>query len=414
MKVLHLCGGNSGGGAAKGAINLHRSLIKQGVDSRILFSIGGGEAPSHNEAPFFKNSIVDLIAKKVIPRIESLTIRIVSGRKVWPFSLGTVGYPFLTRHRWFKEADVVHLHWINAGFVSIRQIHNFKKNVVWTLRDEWAYTGGCHYTGECDRFLSSCGCCPLLGSEDVNDLSSFVLRRKRRLQKRKISYVAISEWIKDRAKQSALLENESVEVVLNGIDDSFFETEGLSTEVCRNEYGFRSDEVILLCGATDLDSPFKGYSVLRKFSVMQSIKLRVVTFGKISMELKSKIRIPATHLGSIKNIEKLKELYAASDVFLGPSRMEAFGKTFAEASACGLPLVAYDYGGPRDIVDHSVTGVLVAPFDEDKFVEAAIGLCRNKKEREKMGEAAKLRARQKFAPGRLAQQYIKIYENSFK
>lgn len=414
MKVLHLCGGNAGGGAAKGAINLHRSLVEQGVDSRILFSVGDGEAPSHDEAPFFKNPLLNLIAKKVVPRIESLIIRMVVGRKVWPFSLGIVGHPFLKYHKWFKEADVIHLHWINAGFVSVRQISSLKKNVVWTLRDEWAYTGGCHYSGECGRFMSSCGCCPLLGSENVNDLSSFVLRRKQRLQGSRISYVAISEWIKDRAKQSALLKNESVEVVPNGIDQSFFDLKKISKETCRNEYGFSSDEIILLCGATNLDSPFKGYSVLTKFSLMQSMKLRIVTFGRISVELKSKIRLPATHLGSIKNIEKLKELYVASDVFLGPSRMEAFGKTFAEASACGLPLVAYDYGGPRDIVDHSVTGVLVAPFDEDKFVEAVIGLGRNEKERERMGEVAKLRAREKFAPARLAQRYIKIYENIFK
>ena len=52
--------------------------------------------------------------------------------------------------------DVIHLHWINGGFLDISTIAKFNKPVFWTLHDIWPLTGGCHYSGECNKYENEC------------------------------------------------------------------------------------------------------------------------------------------------------------------------------------------------------------------------------------------------------------------
>src|SRR5574344_2559131 len=74
----------------------------------------------------------------------------------------------------FKEADVIHLNWINQGFLSlkgIRKILESGKPVVWTLHDMWEFTGVCHYAADCENFKAHCHDCPLLRHPRAKDLS---------------------------------------------------------------------------------------------------------------------------------------------------------------------------------------------------------------------------------------------------
>lgn len=410
MRILHLCGGTSNGGAAKGLLNLHRGLLCNNIDSKVLFSMKGTESHGQNESVIFTNNFFDSTAKTIFPRIESIIIRLAAGKKVWPYSVGVAGYPFLKQRKWFRDADIIHLHWINAGFMSISQINKINKPVVWTMRDEWAYTGGCHYSGECVRFMHTCGKCPLLYSDKSNDISRKTFKRKEKLQSKNIRYIGISNWIADQAKKSALLKDQKISVILNGISDIFMDDEDFDMQTCRKYFGLPEDEMLLLCGATNLDSPYKGYSVLERFESIPGLDYRIVTFGSISDQLKSHISVPTTHLGKISDTTKLKKLYHACDVFLGPSHMEAFGKTLAEASACGLPVVAYNHGGPRDIVQDSVSGLLVNPFNEMEYIDSTIDLIQNKNRLRKMSLMAKSNAAEFFDSKILANQYINVYK----
>lgn len=73
----------------------------------------------------------------------------------------------ITRLREFQEADVIHLHWINQGMLSlgdIRRILQSGKPVIWTMHDIWPATAICHVTLGCRNFLSQCHHCRLLPS----------------------------------------------------------------------------------------------------------------------------------------------------------------------------------------------------------------------------------------------------------
>ena len=120
-----------------------------------------------------------------------------------------------------------------------------------------------------------------------------------------------------------------------------------------------------------MDSKYKGYVQILP-ELPDSNDCHLVTFGRISKALQAKIKIPATHLGTIASAETLKQLYRAADIFIAPSTQEAFGKTLAEAGASGLPVVCYDIGGPKDIVEDRVTGYWVPKDDRAAFIKRTL------------------------------------------
>ncbi|MEG3066598.1 glycosyltransferase [Acetomicrobium sp.] len=77
------------------------------------------------------------------------------------------------------------------------------------------------------------------------------------------------------------------------------------------------------------------------------------------------MRSDFTNFGFLQDLISLRLLYSAADIFVAPSLMEAFGKTIAEAMACGTPVVAFDANGPKDIIDHEINGYLAKPFEPE-------------------------------------------------
>lgn len=65
----------------------------------------------------------------------------------------------------FQQADVIHLHWVNQGMLSLNDIRKILKSgkpVVWTMHDMWPCTGICHHARECTNYHQECNHCPYL------------------------------------------------------------------------------------------------------------------------------------------------------------------------------------------------------------------------------------------------------------
>ena len=146
-------------------------------------------------------------------------------------------------------ADIVHVHWIGDGFVDVSEFAEFDRPIVWTLHDSWPFTGGCHYPGNCPRFERSCGCCPLLESEKVDDLSQRMLERKRRAYAPcRISVVAPSEWLAGMARSSALFWNRNVRCIRYGLDLERYSPGRRSR--ARERYGIAAGQRLVVAGAS--------------------------------------------------------------------------------------------------------------------------------------------------------------------
>ncbi len=191
MKILHLVAGELNGGAARGAYWLHKALRDLGVDSTILTN--ARDNLGDDSVISLAESTLGRLKFSVLSRLGRLPLKLYRKRKALIFSTGLDGVD-LTRHSAYQSADLVHLHWIN-GLMSLRSLRNLKKPMVWTLRDMWPATGGCHYSMECERYVEGCGKCPQLGSTRERDLTRRVVRYKRASIPEDVQVIGISRWI---------------------------------------------------------------------------------------------------------------------------------------------------------------------------------------------------------------------------
>lgn len=402
MKILHLSAANDSSGAGKATILTHNALLKLGYVSKILFlksKLRDSEIHSYHNKSFFHK-----LKRIFFTKFEQFPLLFYSKKNKRIFSPALIGLN-LKKENLINWADVIHIHWSNHGFVDITEIVKWNKPIVFTLRDMWAFTGGCHYTFECTNFKNQCGKCPNLGSYKENDLSKLVLKRKiKHLGSAHINWVAISSWMQKKAKESTLLKGKKIPIIYSGVDITIFKIfDKIET---RNKLNLPENKTILLFGATDLRERYKGFEYAKTLLNKLNNDFLVITFGSGNFK-DNEITQQSIHFGKI-NTSKLCELYNAADVFIGPSIAEGMGKTFLEAQLCGIPVVCFDKTGPVDIVKHKETGY-IAKFKDDYDLLEGLKFCLNTKINREFIRALSVK---KFNINTIAKQYIKIYEKS--
>jgi glycosyltransferase involved in cell wall biosynthesis len=265
------------------------------------------------------------------------------------------------------NADILHLHWINSGFLSInnlKQLSDLQKPLVWTLHDMWAFTGGCHYSGTCDHFMNQCGHCPFLKDPGENDISRKGWRRKKNFydQATNIVFVTCSKWLADVAKKSSLLSQFRIETIPNPIDTVIFYPK--SKAETRAKWKIDPNEQIILFGAANIMDRRKGIRYLvealnhYKNSRQGNEPVQIIIFGKNKSFDTTELPFPVHNLSVISSQSDMCEIYSMADVFILPSLEDNLPNTIMESMACGTPVVAFNTGGIPDLVDHHINGYL--------------------------------------------------------
>jgi glycosyltransferase involved in cell wall biosynthesis len=409
MRIVHIVGGNINGGAGRGALWLHQAQIDLGLDSH-LFTLSDSEKVQKFENVYsFPISRYDKVHHSLNRRIKNYWIsKIYINRANVIFSTGLDGVNFLS-HPIYKTADIIHLHWINS-FASINTISKIDKPIVWTLRDMWPFTGGCHISLGCEKFKDICGNCPQLNGLISYDLSTYILKLKRSKFSSKIVFVGISNWISGLAKSSSLLKKHRIETISNNIDTNRFVR--IEKKVARAKLNLNTGKKFILIGAEVLTEPWKGFTYfLDSIGYLKSKNIHFLFFGMLDLSILEKFEIEFTYLGQIRDDIILNNIYSAADVFVAPSIYESFGKTIVEAMASGTPVVCFDATGPKDIVEHLITGYKVKPLN---CVDLASGidwvLNLDSKEKETISQNCIERAKRLFDSSVIAAQYLTLYE----
>ena len=359
MKILHVVAGDLTGGAARGAYWLHLGLIDLGIDSKIITN-SKVNYNDQNIISLSKNTKSGILISIMKRKLNNLLVSLYRNRKKIIFNTGFDGLDFTTT-REYQEADIIHLHWIN-GFVEIKHLSKISKPIVWTMRDMWPMTGGCHYTMGCERYKFGCGKCLQLNSSLEYDLSKIILNRKKKYFPKDIKFVGISNWLSDKAKESYLLKDFDIVTIHNSINTKeFFPIE---KQVARTILGISTNRKIILAGAKNVNDFYKGFGkILDAIQLLEKERYCFCFFGKLDTEIVDRLNIEYINFGYLHDNISLRLLYSAADVFVAPSIMDAFGKTLAESMACGTPVVCFDATGPKDIVDHQINGYKASPFD---------------------------------------------------
>ncbi len=416
MKVLHINKTDAGGGAAVAALRIHRSLIRAGVDSHILVQYQ--KRSEENEHVVGKGSLYRLKSNynflrerlKILPQEREPSIR-------FNFSVANTGFS-IAQLPIVQEADIINLHWINQGFLSLdslRELFELGKPIVWTLHDMWPFTGGCHYAGTCLEFNERCGFCCFLSGKSKNDFSTQVFMQKKDIYSNKnLSVVTCSRWLNTLAKSSALFRNVPVQTIPNPIDTNFYTM--LDRAKCREELGLLPNKKYLLFGAANINDARKGLRYLREaLSIIQenfpqiSSNIELLVFGKAKHELED-IGFTTHSLNFISNPSTLVKLYNAADAFVLPSLQDNLPNTVMESLCCGTPVVGFRIGGIPEMVVHKDTGYLAEVKDSLSLANGIYTMLffGDDERRSHIRELAVAR----FSESVVAQQYIDFYEKA--
>lgn len=274
----------------------------------------------------------------------------------------------------FREADIIHLHWVNQGMLSlgdIRRILKSGKPVVWTMHDYWPATAICHLPLSCASFKTGCHHCRYLpGGGSSHDLSTRIWRRKHDLlSKYHITFVACSEWLASEARKSALLREQKVVSIPNPIDTRVFHR--TDSGEARRRLGLPTDKRLLLFAAQRVDNANKGISYLMK-ACDKLVADHPETKDEVHLLLLgAKAEVPAdafggltVHgLGYVDDAAMLVDIYNAADAFVLPSLSENLPNTIMEAMACGTPCIGFHVGGIPELIDHRQNGYVATYRD---------------------------------------------------
>lgn len=386
MKILHLNYTDTGGGAAIAALNLVEEQNKNGIDAKL------GVIEKQTASQF-----VISVAKKrnvLIKIIDTINFIFDYMRKCInpsPFLffkttngiLHSKNNKTLADIKWINNSDfdVVHLHWINSNMLTVKDIAKIKKPIVWTMHDSWPFCGAEHHPNVLEndnRYQSGYYRNNKPKSTHGIDLCRKVWNKKKKyLQNKEIVFISPSTWERDCLKQSKLFSNKQCFVIPNIIQKDIFRP--LDKIAVRNFLQIPNDKKIIGFGAAyDVDNPrgIKGsyylLQLLNKLPVSDDYFL--VIFGSVSADFTSKINVPFFASGFVHNPLILAQLYNACDCFILPSLIESFGLTTCESICCGIPVIAFDVGGTKDIIKHKTNGYLARPYDVDDLL-AGVEYC---------------------------------------
>lgn len=110
-----------------------------------------------------------------------------------------------------------------------------------------------------------------------------------------------------------------------------------------------------------------------------------------------------------KNQNEVIDVLSATDIFVNPSYSEGLGISVMEAASIGLPIIATDVGGTREIITTDKTGILIKARDVGQLVEELCRLRANAELRKKLGGNARILAERKFNWDKITGEYIKLY-----
>lgn len=405
MKVLIVNTSDIEGGAARAAYRLHRSLLDAGIESKMLVQ-------SKASDDFTVIGPVSKFEKglgRIRPTLDAIPVKRYKDRTKTLFSPAWLPFSNIVDRINEIDPDVVHLHWIAGGLLAIEDLAKIKAPIVWSLHDNWAFTGGCHIMWECERYQESCGACPRLTSNKVNDLSRKIWLRKEKtfLKLPKMKVIGLSEWLANCAKQSSLFKNNEVVCLPNPINTETYSP--FDKTQARELLNLPQDKKLIAFGAMSATSDInKGFNELAQALDHLPAEYELVVFGSSEPPISQGFKQKAHYLGHLHDDVSLRVLYSAADVMVVPSLQEAFGQTASESMACGTPVVAFGATGLLDIVDHQQTGYLAQPFDTQDLANGINWVLQHQSP-DKLASNARQKVLENFESSLVASKYIDLY-----
>ena len=411
MRVLIVNTAERTGGAAIAANRLLHALNHNGVEARMLVRDRKTDAPDVVSIPQSWRLKANFLWERGVIWLNNN----LSKKGIFQVDIANAGTDITTMEE-FQWADVIHLHWVNQGFLSLNNLERILasgKPVVVTLHDQWYFTGICHYSGGCEKFMTQCERCPMLKGK--RDLARRVFDRKRAMYEGKnITFVGCSRWMADLARQSRLTQGHTVINIPNAIDTDVFKP--MDKQEARHHFNLPIDKKLILFGAQRITDERKGFRYLAEACEHISMhhpslpgNLGIVVLGGDAEEVKSSLPLPVYPVNYLSNETEIAWLYNAVDLFVTPSLQDNLPNTIVEAMACGVPCVGFDVGGIPEMISHKQDGYVADYCDSIDFAQG-ISWCLNEARHPSLCKAAQDNALATYGETAVAHRYLEVYQ----
>jgi len=415
MRVLIVNTSERTGGAAVAASRLMEALNNNGVKAKMLVRDKETDRLTVAAVPGQKWMQFYFLWERFV-----VWLRLYFNRKhLFEVDIANCGAD-VTQLPEFQEADVVHLHWINQGMLSlkgIRKILNTGKPVVWTMHDIWPATAICHLTLDCRNFETQCAHCRLLpGNGSTNDLSTQIWKRKQQmLNDRQITFVTCSQWLAGEAQKSALLKGQRVVSIPNPIDTHIYTPK--DKQQARQRVGLPTEGRIILFASQRVTNRNKGMGYLLEACRLLAEQypekkedITVAILGGHAEEIEGQLPFRTCPLGYVNDEQRIVDIYNAADVFVLPSLSENLPNTIMEAMACGVPSVGFRIGGIPEEIDHQQNGY-VADYCSSEDLARGIWWTLYEADHEAVRKACLQKVAHNYSQQSVANRYLEVYES---
>jgi len=423
LKILLINTFNQGG-AAQACIRLHHGLLNSKINTNLLLKKSTGFvrnsylcAPKILKRLSFRERLIGKLCK-FLYQLEFVRRPRSESDEKWdflnnrPHSLEFFSFPDsnydITESPLYREADIIHFHWV-ADFLDWESF--FRKNtkpIVWTLHDQNPFLGGQHYD---ERYLG------------VDDRGFPIPRRKTRLElskesqllkvkhralngNPKIWVVAPSKWLGTSSQNSGLFGRFNHRRISYGVPINVFKP--LNRDFCREILGFPKNKIILLFVAESLENSRKGYIYLKKalelLGQQFSDMLILCSIGGKSELEETKF---VMELGKIQDERLMAMAYSAADLFIIPSLEDNLPNTMLESLCCGTPVLGFPTGGILETIEDGINGLLCDEISIQALRNSLVKFLSKEFQFDRLFISTK--AQEKFSIEKQACGYIKLY-----
>ena len=412
-KVVLLSSYDVRGGAAVACLRLAKALIKSSV--RVDMLVMSKSANDDFVTSLSEEGKYRKLKYRLNFYLERLQIFLNNGfRRDDLFAVSSASFgDDISEHPSVVSADVIHLHWINQGFISsdgLKKLLHLGKPIVWTMHDMWPLTGGCHHSDECMRFMEDCGKCNLLHSDNEKDLSAKMLSKKRSIYTHgSINFVGCSEWIKNKTSKGSLARGHNFLSIPNPIDINLFKA--VEKNVARQSLGLPIDKKLVLFGAAIASDKRKGIDLLIEACrhLTKRDELEFVVFGQIKDGFD--LGFKTHYMGYVNSQTTMISLYSSADLFVTPSLQDNLPNVIMEAMACNTPCVGFEIGGIPEMIVHRQNGYLAKTADSYDLAECIEYVLERS---QSLGEASRLYVENNYRECVIAERYMDLYSSIVK
>lgn len=390
MKVLHICTSDEGG-AGLCCLRLHKALLNEGVDSKVVVNVKTRDYPEEYQYRPFASWLCNLPSRF----FRKMGLEVTEYNKV--FALGTKYHAFysrpvssidLTKFELYDWADIIHLHWVNDFLDYPSFFRKTNKKIVWTLHDENLFYGIAH------------GGVSVLHDNDV-EIKYKRIKLESVKSSKNLSIVFLSNMMYDLFGNDEIIKGRNKTIIHNSVDGNVFIR--YDKTAMRKKYGISQNKTVFLFMSSDIGNPLKGLHLLvQSINELNLKDVEIMALGNNASNVSNPI---VRTFGNIKDMKVLSELISSADYYAMPSSHEAFAQSPMEAMACGLPVVAFPVSGTKELINES-NGIVCNDFTVEALSEGIKQLI----SRTYNPTYIRTDVLNRFSPSVIAKQYISYYQ----